>query len=280
MKKRTWLELLLILILIIASWLGFSYLPVFTGQDTIPVSIEQEEKLGKFMVDDVLSKNPDFKPLQSEFIDSCIWVIKNRLQKAVGQTEYDYKIIVTNNPQINAAALPGGYIIVFSGLIEFTENPEELASVLAHEIGHIEKRHIISRLTKEIGLNVLLSGDKAAIGSIFRMASSTAFDRRQEKEADIFSLELMSKAKINPHILGTFFSRLESKLHSPNGSMEILSTHPFNNSRIKAAYEFKISNDFKADTFTINWQKLKNVIKAEIDRQYDDAETQRNEADK
>jgi len=86
------------------------------------------------------------------------------------------------------------------------------------------------------------------------------FDRRQEKEADEFALNTMYKAKINPQIMGTFFRKLKNEYHNVDYQVEILSTHPNINSRIKASFEFEVEDDFEAETLEIDWQRFKNEL--------------------
>src|SRR5690606_24136018 len=120
-------------------------------------------------------------------------------------------IVVGRNESVNAFALPGGNIVILSGLLEFSENPEEVAAVLAHEMAHVEKRHVVDRLLKEFGMQVvfgvLTGGDLVVLSEISRTVTSTFFDRRQEEEADEFALELLHRCNISPRALGTLFRR-------------------------------------------------------------------------
>ena len=92
-------------------------------------------------------------------------------------TDYNYKIYVVDNPQINAFALPGGYIIVLRGLLEFTETPVELSAIIAHEMGHIEKKHIVKKLIRQFGIAILTSGDRQILQALSSTIISTGFDR-------------------------------------------------------------------------------------------------------
>ncbi len=127
---------------------------------------------------------------------------------------------------------------MFSGLIEFTESPEELAAVLAHEIGHAEKRHVVSKLVKELSIAVILTGlsngDPSLVAKILKEIIGSSFDREQENEADQFGLRLLERADISPKNLARFFERLKAKDLDYDASLELLMSHPTTDKRIAA----------------------------------------------
>lgn len=222
------------------------------------LSVEKEMKIGEFFFDN-LALDPQFKVIGSLFTDSCIGIISDRLTDSL-DTEYEYNIHIFNNNMINAFALPGGNIMVSSGLIEQCEKAEELAAVLAHEIAHIEKKHLIGKLIKDLGLAILLSNDPFLIGEVSHSAASTAYDRRKEKEADLFALDLMEKSSIDPRVLGVFFRKLKDKDLDYDKRFEMMMTHPHNDNRIRMALEYELSESFKADSINIDWNKLRNSV--------------------
>jgi predicted Zn-dependent protease len=245
-------------------WAGFTYFPVIFPEDTdFGISIEQEEKLGNLIVENILD-DKSTKIASNPTLDSAMHVITKRLISNIGPTDYEYKIKVIDNPQINAFTLPGGNIFVYSGLIEFSEDPEEVAAVLAHEIGHAEKRHVVKKLVKELGIaivfSVLTGGDAVILKEVTRTAASTVFDRGQEKEADDYSFALMERSKLEPKAMATFFRRINDKFGGPNESMEILMTHPNNNSRIKASLEYQLQKNFKSEKFNLDWKAVKATV--------------------
>jgi predicted Zn-dependent protease len=249
----------IVLVLVFASiWGIFSLFPIFPDRSDFSISLTSEEKLGKLLLSTIVD-HPEYKPISTKTLDSAIAQISNRLVKATGLTDYDYRIVVVDNPEINAFTLPGGNILVTSALIRFTESPEELAAVLAHEMGHAEKKHVVSRLLKEFTLALILS-DKAVLSEASRTVTSTAFDRRQEEEADDYSLRLLEKANINPRLLGTFFSRLRDEENRYDEKLTILMTHPTINSRIKAAFEYKTEVGFHEKGFGLDWNRIKNLL--------------------
>ncbi len=146
-------------------------------------------------------------------------------------------ITVLNVEQVNALALPGGRILVFNGLVDFAQHPNALAGVLAHELGHIAERHPLQG-TLEKGaagaLIGLLLGDIAGgtvIAAGVEYATSAAYSREMEAEADDFAVDAMQRQgwKIGP--FGDFFERLAEKHPEEGGVMAMLSTHPASQER-------------------------------------------------
>lgn len=261
MKKSIIIDLLILVGIAVLIWGVFTIFPIIPDDSGIEVSIEQEEKFGKLIVDNIIYDNPGIKVISNKLLDSAMNIIMMRLETGLHTSDYDYKIILIESKTINAAALPGGYILVFSELINITEKPEELAAVIAHEIGHVEKRHVISRIIKELGLSILLNGDSMVLCEVFKYATSTAFSRQQESEADDFSLKLMEKSRIHPIVMATIFRKFKEKIRDYPDNLEILSTHPNINSRIKAAMNYKVKKNFKSNEFELDWERIKEVIK-------------------
>jgi beta-barrel assembly-enhancing protease len=189
---------------------------------------------------------------------------KYKILAHIGLTDFNYHFRVLNNSQINAFTLPGGNIFIYSGLIKYTQSPEELAAVIAHEIGHAEKRHVIIKLEKEFGLAVLfsiLTGNNGTIlTEISRTATSAVFDRKQESEADAYAFQLLEKSGIDPLAFATLFRRINDEQGTNSLDFAILRTHPDNNSRIKAAMEYKTEESFKSKPFNIDWKKIKTSL--------------------
>ncbi len=269
MKKSIFRDLLILLGIFALLWIGFSYLPFFkSSPDTASViSIANEEKLGKIIAKGI-EKDPSVKICSNPVLDSAVGIIKSRLVDSIGLTEYDYHIKVIESSVINAFTIPGGNLYIYSGLIEFCETPEELAAILAHEMGHAEKRHVVSKLVKHLGITILFSviggGDGVMISEIGRTAVSTVFDRGQEKEADDFSFVLMEKSKLNPKSMSSFMRRLREKnssIEKYTDKMEWLMTHPNTNSRIKASLEYKTAPGFVPQPFSIDWKRVKESVK-------------------
>jgi len=229
-------------------------------EDPQLLSVEKEEKLGKAYVDLILL-NPMFEELDNERIDSAVNVIGDRLKKGLHASDYQYSFMVFDSEMINAFTVPGGNILISSGLIGFCDTPEQLAAVIAHEMGHVEERHVISRLIKELGLDILTSGDQYVLGEVTGMLSSSKFDRKQEEAADLFASELLEHSHIEPRTLATFFRKLENETDNElMKHFEIISTHPNFSSRIRNVLSYQPDADFEALPMDLDWAAVRSGL--------------------
>jgi predicted Zn-dependent protease len=225
------------------------------------LSVEKEKKLGDTYVDLIL-KNPAFREFENGKVDSAVQEIARRLEKGLDHSDFSYRFVIFDHEMINAFSLPGGNILLSTGLIGFCESPEELASVMAHEMGHVEKRHVLSRLIKELGIEILTSADPYVIGEVTGMLTSAGFDRKQEEEADRFAAGLLERASIEPRTLATLFRRLDQE--SDNKLLEqfeMFSTHPSFRSRIREALSYKPGEDFEPVPFGMDWEGIRSELK-------------------
>jgi beta-barrel assembly-enhancing protease len=225
------------------------------------VSIEQEEDLGDLFKEMIWDKYPTVK---DNAADSALQQIKDRIIKALDTTAYRYQFTIIKSDQINAFTIPGGNIYVFSELMKAAETPEEVAAVLAHEIGHAEKRHIVTKLIKELSITVIISvlsgGDPSILTQVLKDIIGNSFNREQEEDADKFALELLEKASISPKSLARFFERLNEKDLDYDENLEILMTHPHNDKRIEQVRRYKTNNDFKPIPFDMDWKKVQGSL--------------------
>lgn len=144
---------------------------------------------------------------------------------------------VVDIPMVNAAALPGGRIVLFRGLIDKAESPDEVAGVLAHEIGHVRNRDVMAALIRQFGLSVLLGGADGGAASALGGLLSLTYSRAAEDEADAYAIAALRDAAIAPDGTAAFFDRMSDA----SGGERIeratswLSSHPLSAER-KAAF--------------------------------------------
>jgi predicted Zn-dependent protease len=138
----------------------------------------------------------------------------------------------------NAFALPGGYVVVYRGMLDRMEDEAELLGVLAHELGHVHERHGVKRLARSAGLSFLLAvtvGDAGGIAGALAQHSgqlvALAYDRDEERDADSFALAVMTERGFDPGQLARLLSRLEEPGNA-RSVPEILSTHPATSERM------------------------------------------------
>jgi predicted Zn-dependent protease len=160
------------------------------------------------------------------------------LVAALGATAFQFRFIVVDSDSVNAFALPGGYVVVNSGLLARAENGDEVAAVLAHELSHVTLRHSTQRLAGTLGtsaaLSLLLGGvDLGAPAYTLAHLAGLGYERAQESAADESGRALLMRAGISPLGMASFFSRLADTASPP----ELLSTHPDPGDRAARARE-------------------------------------------
>ena len=250
-----------------AIWLLFTYIPIIPDKDYFSIPISTEEELGESIFKYQIEQNPEFKLIESSYIDSVMEIVTARLLDAMEKPLFDFEFYVINSEEVNAFTIPGGKIFVFSGLIQLSESPEEIASVLAHELGHAQERHVLNKLAKQIGLSVLLSNDAFVLGEVTKTLGSTKFDRVQEEKADNFGFELMKDANLDPRHFASIMLKMSKD--EPDGAelFELINTHPDSERRIKRALAYRLDKKFNEVEYQIDWQSFKDKLSAETKKE-------------
>jgi len=154
---------------------------------------------------------------------------------------YPLALTVLDHELVNAFALPGGRVVMFRGLIEEAENPDEVAAVLAHEIGHVVHRDPTRdalRLAGSVGVLGLLFGDFAGGTVVLVLANqliNAHYSQAAEAGADDYAHLVLTRAGLPPAALGTFFERLRDEYGDAEGILAHFSSHPQMTARIEAA---------------------------------------------
>lgn len=170
---------------------------------------------------------------------------QNNYTQMASQLQWEFNLVQSN--QVNAFCMPGGKIVVYTGLLGLCSSDEELASVVAHEVSHAIAKHSNERLSRnmvsQLGGQILLSSVggqgqamQAIIGQAYGLGSSLfvslPYNRKQEYEADQIGMILMAMAGYNPQAAITLWKKMASR-GNPNQS-DFFSTHPNDNKRVKA----------------------------------------------
>ncbi|MGQ9693917.1 MAG: M48 family metalloprotease [Thermodesulfobacteriota bacterium] len=202
------------------------------------MTIQQERELGEKVFQEIKKRWP---LIQEVSINEYVNKVGQEIIKSIGPQPFTYHFYVLNSPEINAFAIPGGRVFINSGMLLLLEKEDELAAVLAHEIGHGVARHIATRGEKVQKINlatlgailagILLGGPAAgAIATTSVAASETAmlkYSREDEDEADYLGLKFMEQAGYNPEGMLTVLKKLRRR-QGPSAS-EIpayMQTHP------------------------------------------------------
>lgn len=163
--------------------------------------------------------------------------------RVLGDTNLPYPVTVSvfDHPLINAFALPGGQVVIFRGLIDAAEDPDEVAAVLAHEIGHVVARdptRVALQTAGSAGLFGLVLGDFAGGTIAVALANqlvSANYSQDAELAADTFAHDTLLAADLPPEALATMFERLRDKYGDTEGLLAHFITHPRLADRIDAA---------------------------------------------
>ena len=178
---------------------------------------------------------------------AAVNTIGGRLTKG---SRFTYEFHVAEDTSLNAFALPGGVIVVNTGLIAATTRPEELAGVLAHEVQHVELRHSTRGMVQDLGLRglfALATGDLAGslLGEAAVGLTSLKFSRDDESEADHAAVDSLIAADIDPSGLAAFFEIMNKQ--GKDAPTAFVSTHPLSADR-EAALRARLTTGTKAYT--------------------------------
>src|SRR5262249_39068285 len=175
-------------------------------------------------------------------IDEYVQSLGNRLVAALGPQPFDYHFYVVESPILNAFAVPGGYVFVFTGLLARAGSDDELAGVLGHEIGHAHAHHVVRMQTEGMAWNVasLLGVFLAAINPVLAAGAVPAAQTAQLKYSrefgqgpDHLGLTTTAQAGDGPNALPAFFKQLliEQRVN-PAGVPPFMLSHPITEERV------------------------------------------------
>lgn len=203
-------------------------------------SVSEQKKLGEQAAKQILDKYREVRDSRASRFNQ----IGTRLVRALPASDrntWDYRFHVIESKDINAFALPGGHMFMFTGLMDKIDSDDPLAAVTGHEMTHVRKQHwakaYAGQKERELGLGVLLGLTKAnnAVRAIVGGGAqlySLRFSRKEEDEADAGGLQNMVDAGFDPHGMLELFHILETAA-GKGGSIEFLSDHPLTSDRIK-----------------------------------------------
>jgi Zn-dependent protease with chaperone function len=177
---------------------------------------------------------------------------------------YTFRWHVIDDPQINAFAVPAGHVVVFTGLLDAADTPEELAGVLAHEVQHVALRHSLQGLVRSLGWTATIkilfgsSGPLSGVGQLADRLGSLTFSREQETDADVEGLKLLKRARIDPQGMITFFEKLAQK----ESGIALLSTHPMSSDRAdRLRAEIAKSSSWPTEELPVVWTEVKASVR-------------------
>ncbi len=219
------------------------------------ISLEQEQRLGDLVF---AQMRPSLKLIAPGPASAAVTAIGKRL---TDESLYRYQFHVVVDPQINAYALPGGHIVVYTGLLQAAENAGEAAGVLAHEISHVEQRHALRGMVHSVGpravLGVLLGNYSGGVwGNLAEHLGSLSYDREPESEADLEGLKILRRAGVPVNGMETFFAKMAAREDA-----QLLARHPAGEERLatlRAAIAIKSTYDLRP--LPIDWEAVRTDL--------------------
>lgn len=205
----------------------------------------QVSKLGIQTFEELKTKTPIAKDKKTNQYVQCVAQAVLRVTPQKYQAN-PWEIVVFDSDQVNAFALPGGKIGVYTGLLLVAENQHQLAAVIGHEIAHVMAGHSNERLSSnqavqatlgvaDVALSAMNTRYKAELSSAFGLGAQVGivlpFSRVHETEADVIGLELMAKAGFDPQQSVSLWQNMAKQ--GSGGTPQILSSHPVPDNRIK-----------------------------------------------
>ncbi len=227
------------------------------------ISLSLEQSLRSLMLKQIASEE---KIVDKPPVAAAFSAIESRLLPALGKLPYDVQVIVVDSPVINAVTLPGGVVVVYSGLIRRLDSPEEMAAILAHELGHVANRDPITLLERQMGMNALMTvltggrGQNLAQDAITTLVGRH-YSREAEDRADAFALQILPKAGIDPSAFADAMTRLkESRDKEPPAIMRYLDPHSAVDERIARARQAPRPPDFRPRKLDVHWKQVEAAL--------------------
>jgi metalloendopeptidase OMA1, mitochondrial len=237
MPSRCWRSLVVLLVLAACAKVPFT-----NRSQLILVSPDEETKLGAQAFKEVLSKG---KVVKDDARTRPVLGVGQRLARAANRSEFKWEFaVIDDRKQVNAFALPGGKVAVYTGILPVAQTTNGLAVVLGHEIAHVLARHGAERMSQgmvtQVGgslLGTLLGGGASAQAVMVAYGLGTQlgvllpYSRTQESEADHIGLLLMARAGYDPREALAFWRRMEKVSGAGGQPPEFISTHPSHGTR-------------------------------------------------
>jgi predicted Zn-dependent protease len=207
------------------------------------ISQQQEVQMGQEYAQQI---NAQLPIVQDPELNRYVNVLGDSIARLTSRRDLDWHFFIVDSKEVNAFAVPGGFVYVNRGLIERADNMSEVAGVLGHEIGHVVRRHTVKQMEKEQGANigvtlacVLTSVCNSQVaGAAINIAGGAVFarfSRQDEAEADQEGFNNVVRAGISPVGLVTMFQKLLAERKSrPAGVEAWFLTHPLEEDRIVA----------------------------------------------
>jgi predicted Zn-dependent protease len=254
-KRMSKMATAVLLFMLFASLVSCAVNPATGGINLVLMSERKGKAIGLEEHEKVLASMAVF---EDEKLLAYVKEVGNRVAKVSHRPDLEYQFTIIDSPEINAFALPGGYVYVNRGLLTFLNSEAELAAVLGHEIGHITARHAVqqqakgalAKTTATVGgfVTAVVTGSGylgsqiSEVASIWAQSGLSGFGREHELEADSLGAEYLVEAGYDPEAMIRVITTLKNQedfnrkiLSNGGGYHGLFATHPRNDTRLQEA---------------------------------------------
>jgi beta-barrel assembly-enhancing protease len=228
--RRRWTIGAAAAVLVVTGAIYLWGIPALAGLIAPRVPVAWEESVGRSAIGYMA---PAERRCGDPQLGAAMDTIVRRLTRSAPPSPYTIRVYVVNRTVVNAHALPGGNVVIFTALLQETRTPEELAGVMAHELQHILRRHTTRAVIQDASTGLLLmalTGDVTgplAYGlQTARTLGELRYSRRAEDEADEEGMKMLLAARVDPAGMITFFDKIRKEEGPTPKPLTYLSTHP------------------------------------------------------
>jgi predicted Zn-dependent protease len=244
MRNCKFLIWVILLTLIFLSGCATQYNPATRKEEFSIISSDREVGMGQSISKEVEKK---YEVIKDQGLNQRVDLVGEKLASVCDRKDINYRFSILDEKEINAFALPGGYVYIFKGLLDLCQTDDELAAVLAHELGHITARHAVKRLQSSLGYTALsllaavanppgIDGRSRQVADLAFVSLMLAYSREDELQADDLSIRYMERAGYDPKAVITVLEKLrKSRQQGPIRQYSAFRTHPYISERIKSA---------------------------------------------
>ena len=263
---------------LITAVAGCAFNPATNRPDLVLMSEDKELEIGREMHQKIVESTPIYTdPVLNAYVEH----VGQKIAAASDRPELKYHFTIIDSQDINAFALPGGYVYINRGLLTYLHSEAEMAAVLAHEIGHITARHAVRQKTAATGagvasvLSVLVTGSGVVgdVANLWGTAAVKGYGRDMELEADRFGAQYMYNAGYDPqamiNVIGLLkdqetFARRRARVEGQKQQTYhgVFSSHPRNDIRLQEVVEAagKLPEDKKVTKVEYYREKTEGLV--------------------
>ncbi len=252
-------------ITVIGGVIGYYALIAATQAAVAALPISIDENIGSVAVKSVdLQARLDAGHAATKLVNDIV----NELEPHSALKGLNFRVMVVDEPTVNAFALPGGQIVVYTGLIKKAKSAEQLAGVIAHEMAHATLRHGLKGVGQSLGIIAAIQLVTGDVGGLLALSSQlaqesilTSYSRKSETEADLEGARMLHEAGIDPKNMADFFQMLEKLEGDIPNLLAWISTHPQHADRIARIENYQKQIPQKPyRLLELPWEEVQNQL--------------------